>query len=126
MAKIKKIKNKKLVRKKEVAKVTPPKSLARNKVSSALVYNLKEVMDIAFASDFQSELSQIFSKKVVQISIDSSRVQRLTTPCVQVLISAAKTCEGKGVKFILSNPSEVVQKVFNDLGLSGQLSKWSK
>jgi len=60
-------------------------------------------------------------KKVV---IDASAVERISTPCIQVLLSAVKTMDEKGLEFSLFSPTEVFVDAFNDLGLFPVLMKW--
>jgi len=51
------------------------------------------------------------------ILLDGSRVERISTPCIQILIAALKSAEARGTRFRLSNPSNVLAEALVDLGL---------
>ena len=51
------------------------------------------------------------------ILLDGSRVERISTPCIQILIAALKSAEARGTPFRLSNPSNVLAEALVDLGL---------
>jgi anti-anti-sigma regulatory factor len=96
-------------------------SAVKSANAANFVYPLNEVMDISYASNFHGDMTKIFSKKFSAFVFDASKIQRLTTPCIQIIISVAKTCVDKNIEFSINNPSDLTQKVFNDLGLTSQL-----
>ena len=51
------------------------------------------------------------------ILLDGSRVERISTPCIQILVAALKSAEARGTPFRLSNPSKVLAEALLDLGL---------
>jgi chemotaxis protein CheX len=51
------------------------------------------------------------------ILLDGSRVERISTPCIQILVAALKSAEARGTPFRLSNPSQVLAEALVDLGL---------
>lgn len=57
--------------------------------------------------------------------LDGTDVELMTTPCLQVVLSAGQTCEGAGQTFSITNPSEAFSIAFNDLGLDTYLERWS-
>lgn len=59
-----------------------------------------------------------------EVVIDASRVDRMSTPCIQVLLSAAKTMTENDQAFALRQPSEEFVTAFNELGLFPVLMKW--
>jgi chemotaxis protein CheX len=62
-------------------------------------------------------LSAINSKKKV-ISVDASQVQRVTTPCIQVLVAADSYAASKKKEFRLLQPSPYLQQALADMGLA--------
>ena len=60
-----------------------------------------------------------------QLIVDGTDVELMTTPCLQVLLSAGQACEGSGQPFSIANPSEAIIIAFNDLGLTTYLERWS-
>jgi hypothetical protein len=51
-------------------------------------------------------------------------VDRLSTPCVQILLSAAQHMEQNGISFVIKSPSDSFVTAFDDLGLFSYLMKW--
>ena len=56
--------------------------------------------------------------------LDASDVERVSTPCVEVLVSAYKTCADSGQSFHISNSSQVLVDAFEALGLDEQFKGW--
>ncbi len=114
----------------------PPKVKKKKKVKSsqtsspqpkaASSLKLREVLDISYAERFRKELMEYFEKSAKQgVQLDASSVNRITTPCVQILLSLAKSCGLAKVNFKLSSPSEAFTRAFSDLGLTNELTSWS-
>ncbi|HLT77053.1 MAG TPA: STAS domain-containing protein [Ferrovibrio sp.] len=59
-----------------------------------------------------------------KIVIDASAVDRLSTPCVQILLSAAQHMEQHNIPFVIRSPSDAFVTAFDDLGLFSFLMKW--
>ncbi len=85
---------------------------------------LPEVMDLAHAEDLYDQLQEKLNTGDTIIA-DASNVKRISTPCVQLLFSAAKTLQNQDKKFQIKHPSDIVQDAFSDLGLEEQLNEWS-
>jgi len=58
------------------------------------------------------------------IALDASQVERMSTPCVQVILAAAKSFEEKNIDFSLSKPTQTFVNAFDDLGLFSVLLNW--
>ncbi len=56
--------------------------------------------------------------------LDASRVERLTTPCIQVLLAAGHAAEKENAHFKLQNPSQALTASLTDLGLGAELKRW--
>ncbi|RED54077.1 STAS domain-containing protein [Aestuariispira insulae] len=85
---------------------------------------LPAVLDLAAAEKFWTACANAHERGL-NLDLDGSDVERLTTGCAQVMLSAAKTLEAGGMTLSLSNPSEAVRKGLEDLGLAEMLEKWS-
>jgi anti-anti-sigma regulatory factor len=59
------------------------------------------------------------------IEIDASEVERITTPCIQIIIAMEKSTASAGRKFKVVNPSAAFSDAFATLGLSSYLQSWS-
>jgi chemotaxis protein CheX len=125
--KIKKAAKKKAVKKVAKRSSAPAKSVARSaspKVASG--FALREILDISYAEKFKNEVMEVLEKHAEKgVTLNASSVNRITTPCVQIIIALAKSSEMAKVKFKISSPSEAFRKAFDDLGLSKQLLSWS-
>jgi len=64
---------------------------------------LPEVLDLTAAAP----LAQSFiSRRGAALSVDASKVRRIGTPCLQVLLAAAATWKADGMRFSVEQPTE--------------------
>jgi chemotaxis protein CheX len=56
------------------------------------------------------------------IVLVGSAVERVSTPCLQVLVAASKTAAEHGLSFVLREPSKVLLDALADLGLEQALT----
>lgn len=59
------------------------------------------------------------------VGIDASKVETITTPCIQVLLATEIECRSSGRAVHLSGASEAFTEAFADLGLQDQYDNWS-
>ena len=76
---------------------------------------LPEVLDTNVAEALAESLLQ---KRGSQLRLDASRVTRVSMPCVQVMLSAARTWQADKMAFEVTNASEALQKDLKSVGLS--------
>lgn len=93
------------------------------KSDDAIQLSLVASMDLRAAEPLLHSFHEIMTQggKVV---IDASAVDRLSTPCVQILLSAVQHMEQHGIPFIVKAPSDAFVTAFDDLGLFSFLMKW--
>jgi anti-anti-sigma regulatory factor len=106
----------------------PPKKKIVKKKSAPKKssFRLSEILDISVAEKFKSDLINYLEKSSsTSILLDASLVSRITTPCVQIIISLSKSCEFSNIEFKIVNPSESFKKSLNELGLNSKLNEWS-
>lgn len=91
-------------------------------VDENIIY-LPAKIDISTVSQFFEEIKPIIAvnKDVV---FNASKIDRITTPGIQILISATKTIKANGGKASISWPSEAFKNIISDLGFSNQLKEW--
>lgn len=85
--------------------------------------SLTPVLDLRVAEP----LLQAFREAVEhggELVIDASMVERMSTPCIQILLAATAELETKGVPFSLFGPTDAFIEAFDDLGLFPVLMKW--
>lgn len=84
---------------------------------------LPPILDMAVAGSLKVCLLEAvaLAKPLV---IDAAQVERLSTPCIQVLVAAGTALQEAGIGFSLHRPSEAFADAFNDLGLFSVLMRW--
>jgi anti-anti-sigma factor len=80
-------------------------------------------LDIGMAEILKQSFQEVIAKGKIAI-IDARRVGQISTPCIQVILSAVKTMERDGVDFALFRPSEEFAAAFESMGLFPTLMKW--
>lgn len=77
---------------------------------------LPSSLDLVGAESLCRELrAKILS--VEPIVLDGSRVQRVSTPGLQILVAALKSAESRGLSLTLNSLSNVLTEALADLGL---------
>lgn len=110
----------------KVKKAKKPATKAKPKVKSKAkkvdeVYKLGAVMNIAHAEKMSLGVKKYMANSNKRI-FDASEVERITTPCLQLLLSIAKLSKEDGVEFQVKSPSDVFSKAVEDLGMSNELN----
>jgi anti-anti-sigma regulatory factor len=59
------------------------------------------------------------------IALLAHEVDRIGTACAQVLLAAGLGLQRRGFALMLRGPSPAFRRAFVDLGLSGELQRWS-
>ena|GEM_PF-1271196 len=59
-----------------------------------------------------------------EVIIDASEVTSLTTPCLQILISASSHVTEGGGSFVIKGETDVFRKSVSDFGLFSKLQEW--
>ena len=58
------------------------------------------------------------------LTINASEVDRITTPCIQIIMSAIKTLDAKGGSCTIKSPSKPFLQAFEDLGAAELVEKY--
>lgn len=82
---------------------------------------LPEIMDIVAAEIFLEDLKQAINEKTQKVVLVTDSVERVTTPCFQIIVSAQKTLNDNGGILEIKDPSEVFSDSAALLGLSNEL-----
>lgn len=85
---------------------------------------LPEILDFGTAEPLKAALEKALAGGR-PLKLDAEKVERLSTPCLQVMIAAELAMKAADVPFTLSNPSDAFVDTFNDLGAFGQLKQWT-
>ena len=60
----------------------------------------------------------------VDVRLDGSGVERMTTPGVQVMLVAARAQAKAKRRFVVAAPSEAMNQAFAELGLAAEYQAW--
>ncbi|MDV7338689.1 STAS domain-containing protein [Terasakiella sp. A23] len=90
-----------------------------------VVLKLQPILDMAVADDFLESLKSCLSKHK-NLTLDSSDVERVSTPCIQVLLAAGFKVEKAGGRFSIENVTSVFERGMTELGVSDCLNNWRK
>lgn len=89
-----------------------------------VVIGLVSILDMSVADDLLSQLRESVAGHK-NLSLNAQNVERLSTPCVQIMLAAATEIENKGGRFTVENASKGFERSMRELGLSDHLKNWS-
>ncbi len=109
-----------MVQKDKISKKTKPNTKVRNllKISDS------SILDISEANSLRDKLIHSI-EGADEITIDATGVERITSPCIQVLLAAAHHLHKRRGHFHLL-PSQPIRETMCLLGLEKTLSEWSE
>ena len=90
--------------------------------SSAPLNRLPQVLDLTQAQNLRDTMAARLSDG--SVVLDASAVERMSTPCAQVLLAAGRSAGFAGTSFQITNPSEVFRAALADLGLQAEFMNW--
>ena len=93
-----------------------------NPPADSSVIDLDSDLDLVAAATLKERLVEAVDGDVAVV-IDASSVERLTTPCAQVLVAAVQSLTGQDKSLTLRNPSEAFVEAVSDLGLDAVLQQ---
>lgn len=102
-----------------------PATSKKKKASVNKQILLPDVMDITSAEKFLADVKKTSEGKSQKVVFYGSKVIKITTPCVQILLSLSRTLADKNSGLVIKNSSEAMRACFSDLGLETELKKWS-
>ena len=78
-------------------------------------------LDITWAESLQAELLRVLGQEG-DVTIDGGAVERVCTPCIQLLAAAAASARGQSRTFRMTAPSPLLETAIRDLGLDAALA----
>ena len=94
-----------------------PRKSTKASSPEGAVYTLPEVLDLKAATPLAEKLMSLRGQSLI---IDASRVERLGTQCVQILIAAAATWRDEMAAISIAEPSDSFTTGLQVLGLTPQ------
>ena len=88
----------------------------------AAVSGLPQILDLTFAKTLHGDLKDLFGSRAV--TLDAAAVERMSTPCAQVLLAAGRAAASSGISFRILNATSVFRSAIADLGLEHAFSDW--
>jgi anti-anti-sigma regulatory factor len=83
---------------------------------------LPPILDLTQAKPLHETLTALLDQHTV--ILDAAAVERMSTPCAQVLLAVGRAAVAAGASFLILNPSAVFGAALADLGLQPEFSKW--
>lgn len=82
---------------------------------------LPEIMDIVAAEIFLEDLKQAITNDTTKVILVTDKVERITTPCFQIIISAQKSLNDNNGTLEIKDPSGIFCDSAALLGLTSKL-----
>ncbi len=93
--------------------------------NSTHCFSLPESADILEAEAILQQCSEAVEADKTVV-IDASKVEKLTTPVVQLLLALEKNLNANSHALLLDKPSDAVVDVFDTLGLGDKIESWKE
>ncbi len=96
--------------------------MAPGQESCQLQNKLPVVLGLTEAQSLRDTMVALLSGG--SLLLDASAVERMSTPCAQVLLAAGRAAGLAGSSFRIVDASEAFQAALADLGLKAEFKKW--
>ena len=96
--------------------------VAAGQDADALLNRLPQVLDLTQAQHLRDNMAALINEGPV--FLDASAVERMSTPCAQVLLAAGRATELAGSAFQIIDASDVFLAALADLGLEAEFKNW--
>lgn len=83
--------------------------------------HMKSVMDLTIAEDLRQDFIDCLSKNKT-IKVMAADVERITTPCLQVLFAIKTKAARQDIDFLIPEMSEAFERALKDVGLDDQFN----
>jgi anti-anti-sigma regulatory factor len=94
----------------------------RGQVSGAASNTLPQVLDLTQAQNLRDSMTALLADGT--LVLDASDVERMSTPCTQVLLATGRAADLAGSSFQIINVSDVFRSALADLGLQAEFKNW--
>lgn len=83
---------------------------------------LPQILDLTAANALRDNLAARLAGR--SVILDAASVERMSTPCAQVLLAAGRAAGPNAASFRILGASAVFRAALADLGLQAEFSKW--
>ncbi|WP_257169950.1 STAS domain-containing protein [Bradyrhizobium sp. SRS-191] len=87
-----------------------------------VAHALPQMLDLTQAAPLRDEMVRLAGAG--GIALDASGVERMSTPCVQILLAAGRGAEAASKSFKITQASELFRTAVAELGLRSEFDKW--
>jgi chemotaxis protein CheX len=85
-------------------------------------HGLPQILDLTQARELRDRMLTLLATGTVVL--DASAVDRMSTPCAQVLLATGRAADAADARFQIVNASHVFRTALADLGLQSEFSNW--
>jgi chemotaxis protein CheX len=101
---------------------SPGADLTHGQDSDDTSNRLPQVLDLTQAQNLRDAMVARLSDG--RLVLDASAVERMSTPCVQVLLATGRAADLVGSAFQIVDASDVFRTALADLGLHAEFKNW--
>ncbi len=88
----------------------------------ATAHALPQMLDLTQAVQLRDEMIRLVNAG--DVALDASGVERMSTPCVQILLAAGRGARAANRSFKITQASELFKTAIADLGLRNEFENW--
>jgi len=85
---------------------------------------LPPISDAGAAQDLKESLAPLVQRGAPIRLNGGGEVERITTPCMQVLIAADRALATQRARLVLDSASAPMRLAFGEMGLAAELDRW--
>lgn len=97
--------------------------MSGGQVDPRLTYDLPRELDLLAAESLKEKLLD-FLHQDGDLVVDAAEVERISTPCIEVLFAAGTAFHNTDRKLQIENPSEYFNDALTALGLDDHFQRW--
>ena len=97
--------------------------MSKGQTVSQLEYSLPSELDLLAAEGLKEKLVNYLHQEV-SLVVDGKDVERISTPCIEVLFAAGTAFHEAEQTFKITNPSQYFNDALEALGLSDHFQRW--
>ena len=83
---------------------------------------LPQILDFTQAQPLRDSMAALLGADT--LLLDASAVERMSTPCAQVLLATGRAAASAGASFRILNASDAFRTALADLGLQPEFKNW--
>ena len=99
--------------------------MTKEKSAKKKTLKLPETADISAIDGLHLQMKEAIAS-AKEIQLEGKDVDRITTPCIQILLSAYNSLKDSDKGFSLKEPSEECVAAFEDMGLDEYIKRWKR